>query len=786
MKLLYEFSDSHNDPYSISIVNRENYPQDRLNNTDLQVFFNIYQNTIKEYLEDVEKICSRLQENTDPATYLVICKDKNNEKVIGGYIFEYYPDSQVCLLPYIFLTPLYQNKQIGINLGASVQTLINTELIDFERKKVKAVFFDLALHPDFINIASYAPGSKFFSKIDGIWLDVPYMEPLSGEVDYLLGAIPASGNLRDNFTEHDLYAFFKELYSLNNNTILHSPFFKNQIIPLQKDPYWGRRKITDKIKEFPKLIQPRLKISRASIALHFVQETGIELDWEVLKKDNHIYDTVFNSYEKDLFSQRFADDPPYYSKHVDIKYATIQFGNIMSFNSEGRHETFIFVDEHGNPITNKHLKKRVKIFLNYTLFKKKDPGISSCDNILIWELVLSPVDYFNEYEFIQLEKYFTGKQESFHFDIKYVLHDRVYDDIFDFAEKLIGRNIVLRKEILAGTIQLDTSYLWYQSGNESTPTHHTDRENIMWSQIYQYYNSDFSNKKDINNADKLERIYSENEDFRYILNTFCGIALGIFDFDRMSIEEVNDTLIPLRSTDSYFVILNNGSIACFCNKNDIYANALKYGIGINPYFIILNAVLAYNGYLTVAVYDQAIQSENHHPVPLNPVLQPQKKYQNLISGFWNRKGSAKTNRLSELIYRKDHISSFLKNIVPNVYQYETEREIYSYGMGKRGINEKREALEMHKKELEEEISHLVNERANLLGKLSLVLGIISLSQIYQFFDAIKDIFTSNDTSPTKYISLIFTILSLVFFVYFYTKNYQIILVNKKQKRRTTT
>lgn len=499
-----------------------------------------------------------------------------------------------------------------------------------------------------------------------------------------------------------------------------------------------------------------------------------------------MYDKVFNSFEKDLFSQKFVEDPPYYSKQVDVQYASIKFNNIISFNSEGRAETIILIDEDKKPLSDFLLEKKVKVFLNYTVFKNKDRAKSVNNNYVVWELVISPIDPFNEYEFIQIEKYFTGKQESFINDIKYIINMQACVDLFDFSEKLIGNNVSLRREVLAGTIQIDTSGLTYIKDSKAFTPLLTEEQNWTWSQIYQYYNSDSGAKKNKEGADKLELIYSNYEDAKYILNTFCGIALGIFDFDRMSIEEVDDTLVPLRKTDSYFVILNKNSIVCFCDTNDIYANALKYGIGINPYLIIPNAVLAYNSFLTLKVYEKTARlgamNLNHSDAPPSWYKQWARKLKRSLVGD---SLTDKPNRLSELMEQKDHISSFLKNVIPNVYQYETERELYNYGMEKRGIVEKREDLEEYKKEVEEEISHLVNERANLLGKLSLILGIISLSQIYQFFDILKNLFSSPDAGLSKYISLFFTFVLLIFFLYFSLKNYRIILVDSRKDRLPT-
>ncbi len=776
MTIFYEFSDPEGNSYTISLVDGESYPIDGIEDRHLRAFFGIYQVTIPDHRENVEVICNRLKFKSDPATYLAICRCEATKTIIGGYILEHYPISKFCLLRYIFRESSYAGKEIGLSLGRSIEFLVNSILISREGKLVKTVLFETAVHPDYTGIANYAPIAKFFSKIEGVWIDTPYLAPISGRVKYLLGAIPVSGNLRENITQKDLHQFLDELYLHNDQSVFDSQFYLDNISSWQRKLEGDHKKITDKIKEFPRLIRPKLELSRVSIALHFIEEGGIDVNWENLKKNKNIYDAVFNSYEKDLFSQRFVEDPPYYTKHVDVQYASIQFSNLISFNSEGREETLILVDENAKPLSPEKLEKKVKVFLNYTVFRKKDRGDSLNDNIVVWEIVLSPMTSFNEYELIQLEKYFAGKQEGFTLNIRYILNSNICKDVFDFAENLIGGDKVLRREVLAGTVQVDTFWLEYMSDVRS------ERHATVWRQIYQYYNSEPANRKDSKGADKLECIYAENEDFMYILNAFCGITLGIFDFDRMSIEEVNDTLVPLRCTDSYFVILNKGSIACFCEDNDIYSNALKYGIGINPYLIIPNAVLAYNSYLTSAVYEQTSQSDSnfsYRPIYEKSLL---KKISGYIKGGIFGKVTKTPDRLSELITRKDHISSFLKNLVPNVYQYETERELYNHGMEKRGIIEKREDLEEYRRELDDDISHLVNERANLLGKLSLILGVISLSQIYQFFDSVKDLFTGNDTSFTKYISLIFTILLLIAFIFFSARNYQIVLIEKGKKK----
>lgn len=797
MKPLHHFSDKQGNTYSVSLVDELSYPIDGINDPVIRAFFKIYQATIKDVQEHSEVITDRLKLKKSPTTYLAICQDDTSKAVIGGYILEYYVKSEFCLLPYIFVESAYQfneweetRKHIGINLGVSLQKLVNSTLISEENKLVKTVLFEIAKKNDFLIDVHFAPAARFFSKIDGIWIDVPYIEPISGRPDYLLGAIPISGNLRETMTLKDLYQFLNELYAHTNPELLRHPYFIENIAPWQNQSSFERRKITEKIREFPRLVQPQLQFYKASIAMHLIEEKGIKLDVDDLKKNKHVYDELFNSYEKDLFSQKFVEDPPYYSKHVGVQYATIRFSSILRFNSEGRDETLILVDHNKQPLSEESLEKQVKVYINYTVFRKKDRRKNLIESDVVWDLVISPIDYFNEYEFIQLEKYFTGKQEHYTLDITYLFNKEPCDDLYDFAQKVIGNNVQLRREVVAGTIQLDTSELVYvmpsQHVNPQTPVPQTvvsQYPGWTWPQIYQYYNSDSAAKKNSDGADKLELIYSSNKDAEYILNTFCGIALGIFDFDRMSIEEVFDTLEPRRMTDSYFVILNKNSIACFCEANVLYTNAIKYGIGINPYLIIPNSVLAYNSFLTIDVFEQTANLGRLQPDQPTPSPPQIKQWaQNLTGRLLGNSFKGGPDRLDELIFQKEKITAFLKNVVPNVYQYETERELYTYGMDKRGIVEKRGDLEAYKKEIDEEIAHLNNERSNLFGKLSLILGIISLSQIYQFFDSVQVLVTRPDPQHglAKYLSLFCTFSLLVLFIYFSRKNYRIILVDPKK------
>ena len=196
-------------------------------------------------------------------------------------------------------------------------------------------------------------------------------------------------------------------------------------------------------------------------------------------------------------------------------------------------------------------------------------------------------------------------------------------------------------------------------------------------------------------------------------------------------------MVPLASTDLYFLILNKSSITCFCHDNKLYSNSIKYGIGINPYVMIPNTVLAYNSFWTE-------YGERHLKAERQTEIAETGWSVNQIRSLFKKKKETRSLYLTQI---SNDLSVALHAEVLNVFQYDTEISVYNAGMEKRGIREKRRELERRKSGYDEELRGMDAKRSNAFGMLSIILSVISLTQIYQFVQEIcKRIVASTDPS----------------------------------------
>lgn len=736
---------------------RDNIPKEE----ELSSFFEIYD---KCFINDSKEDKSIIQRNE--IVFLGI--SSINETVIGGIIFEYFNHSNIILITYLFVSPEVRDEKYGRQILSDFKKYLLINSI-FNQKK-PTIFFE-GQYVEINGNIEYSLIFKLMKNEKCQYIDFDYIEPISDKNNHKLCYFyPFEEHLRENVSLKRLKLFLKELYT----TSKRSKIVEKEISKLEG----FKNRFGDILLQIPKFIYPRLQFHKASVALHFVQE--INKDTKSFLDDlisQQPFCRIFNSFENDLFALKYIENQPYFTKHIQIENAVLKFKNTFEFNSEGRHEKFILINEQRGILSSKELLKNVKIFVNFTYFNSSKEKENSENedinyfnsNYLVWQIVIFPINFFNEYELIQLTKLYTGKQEQKTNEIPIieVIHPNGSFQIEDFCKNLIGNSLqslnitkcIDLKEniskIAAGTVQIDTNFINYniiKSENKVISPGNVRKRNEInidkkwyWSDIFQYFNAE--SKKDEFGFDKLDVIYSNKnfENARYILNTFCGISLGIFDFDRMSFEEVSDTISPLMTTDTYFVQLNKNAINCFCFDNKIYQTSLEQGIGINPYLIIPNSVLAYNGYLT----DKIIE----------------------VTDF-----NAKT--LSEYKNQIDYLQAYENRLIRNVFQYETEYILYNEGMTKRGILEKKEELKVSLEILKTGKEKLNEERNLYLTSIALALSIISLTQVYDFVDGLykpenklsiqlNNVNTQNSSFIESYAASIVTIFTLIIFIFLF-------------------
>lgn len=517
------------------------------------------------------------------------------------------------------------------------------------------------------------------------------------------------------------------------------------------------------LKQLPRIEQPRISFNRASVCCeilidetqfspYVVNNTKKDSFPQLLKKvkngvdpmathnSNDRYCSITHSFETDLFAYSYQAEQPYYTRSFNFPSFTevvVRFPQMTEYTSEGRQET-LYVLPIKNGIQNPKVKKvtsanerirdrivkelKLNVFLNYTYFFNSE--------IRVWHLIFAsseehPID---EIDLIKLMKFFSGSQESKSENakkanlqnikfvnpkapekemsmielftevsgIKYTKHES-QEILNDEIEPISINNIN------TGIVAIDSKYCSFPNEVSSEKSRNAESALV---QLFKNLKNNEERQK-VNSSD-VERQYQSNSNAEFVFKTFCGITLGIFDYDRMSFEEVSDTIIPRSTTESSFLTINRGVLSSF-GYNDNVFSASNRSLGMNPYLLVPSAVLAQNEYIANDAFSKSKLTLDK--------LHTAKKIINV----------------RELEIMRKHVRSLLNiDFLPNVFQYATEQDLYNYGMHHRGVLEK---VNRTKANLEQ-IDDIINESNSQLNHryqfwVNVLLMIISIFQIYE-------------------------------------------------------
>ncbi|MBB4078035.1 GNAT superfamily N-acetyltransferase [Lewinella aquimaris] len=518
------------------------------------------------------------------------------------------------------------------------------------------------------------------------------------------------------------------------------------------------------LKQLPRREAPQLVFGRASVCLEILVDesyyrvevrqggaadyvslpgTSGETDPLSAHQQNDRFCVMTHSFETDLLSYAYQSAPPFYTRCFNFpsfREVIVRFPQTLAFVSEGRQEMLYVLADGGEQQPHATVKTvarrggggevlravvkeiRLRVFLNYTYFFNSE--------IRIWHLIFSTVDDvgIDEIDLIKLMKFFSGSQESKTEaqkvrelgKIKFVIpgrEDRELD-VMQLFEEMSGIRYARREDcggeadlpdkpsihaIRNGIVGIDTDYCRFSAAGAGDEQ---DRIREVLAQLFENLRSNEEGKK-VSSVD-VQRQYARNKHAEYVFEAFCGITLGIFDYDRMGFEEVSDTLIPRSATENSFLTINRGVLSSFGYGDSVFAASINT-IGINPYLQIPSAVLAHNEYV---VNDAFARSRT--------VLEEVAGDESVVD---IRKLEASRKQIRHLLNI---------DFLPNVFQYPTEQDLFEYGLVHRGVLDKRKRTQANL----EQIDHLIEESNASLDHryqfwVNILLMVISIFQIYE-------------------------------------------------------
>ncbi len=675
----------------------------------------------------------------EPVTFILLAhrrddvrKAREDLDVLGGIVFEYYRASSTALLSYLVVDPAARRKGVGRGLVERARAVLE-ETARGTGRDLRGVFAETEApegSEDAAVRAATVARLEALRALGGKWIDVPYVQPPLGPErlpgrSLLLLAFPTGSHDALSVDRSTVLGFLEELYA----ALAWSSDGREELARMQDrlrrldEAYGGEGRVP--YRELPILEAPRFAFERAALTLHFVTAEarrvppkpwwahtprrrpeadpttsprnateirahvdrlrptldplahGHLTDWmdigvTIVGADLDFDCPYFHSFEADLLSHRFQADPPLDSvcTREAPEPVTLRLPERIDYLSEGRNSSLYRSRE----------TVRVLANLNYTRFPQT--------GLRVWHLTFSPDAgaAFDEYDVIKLLGTYNPHHEQTRVleQLEFELDGESGLDVQALVHRLSG-GAALVIAPRAGTLDVDTGRL-------------EPRGPIDWEAVFAELHE--LRKDEAVGAEKLGELY-ENDGTRSLINACCGIVTGIFDFERMSLDEAIDTLVPNVPIVPELVSIQRGTLLSFGLDSGLFEDEVcQRTIGASPYLIIPHAVLLHNEVLAEQaerVTDRVADEER--PEELERALETIERI---------------TRRLR----------------VPNVFHYESERALYEVGQRNRGSGERIDALDDKIVELRHRLDtrRSVGRSRREFG-LTVILGLLSTTAV---------------------------------------------------------
>eukprot|EP00055_Hartaetosiga_balthica_P005465 m.16089 g.16089 ORF g.16089 m.16089 type:complete len:881 (-) comp4565_c0_seq2:315-2957(-) len=513
--------------------------------------------------------------------------------------------------------------------------------------------------------------------------------------------------------------------------------------------------------EVPRAEKPFLRASTVGICLQYLVD---EVDFVLVSPLSDAPCPVFRSFELDVFSSRFQRAPVMKTSFVTVLNIWISFPDNFEFTSEGREEAYTglyknLCQHHGVEGRRKLVKARLRISTSKFL---------RCDN-RVWHVTISPAvgSYFDEFDIIKLTKHFNGIQEAvsleaWHLKTEGILFARRNPRAMEMEPAIVFKPL---RDLL---FQFDPTRSSKQPAQGSSPplTMAPSTTTTALAAHYRPKTKAAETKKDpvrletglveiVLGKDKSwvresvvkgwtndtvaaslflelnkpaeDRFCSDPlpEHARKYATIFCGFSLGILDFHRQSLSEINDTLVPRDAslTSNYATIVGRGRLFSLTvddeadNDEVSPMQTTEDTIGFNPYLMITSAVVVNN-------------------------FSEVRRAHNLLDEVGSQLTKAKTYAKSHACAKSidDIMQRIHKSYLSNVFNYDNEQDLYTALMGDQDIFQEFEEVKQLAMTLEGNIQHL-RERsiAQHETRFELILGLVGVAGVSGvLFDFIDD------------------------------------------------
>lgn len=403
----------------------------------------------------------------------------------------------------------------------------------------------------------------------------------------------------------------------------------------------------------PLVEKPHFKLSTVSVAAHYHID-GIPEDSVIANTCKEPCD-YFYSYESDLLNYRYQrGDRPIYSHHAALQEnVCIMLPRFYKYTSEGI--TFYSVTE--------RLSLQADVSVNWSYEANSGRYIA--------HLVISPCygekeDTFTELDIIRFITGYGSLQEHYscisYNGTKTSGPWEGFGIIEDSSREAIPENAVSFKDWLKQKMEPLATYSFQGTGIcdlDLSGLKKYDNGELCFKSFDQFTKS-VLNEKGPDEDDMWNK-------------AFCGIILGIFDFERMNGPEIFDTVQPIVRRKASFCVLCRGNLLRIMYSKD-YKNEKDEDLLMSPYLLIPSAALAFNERL-LAECTRMIETVNDgvEKFKRDPEKGRDKKYHDQKVSL-----QRSIHKISDMLD-----DQYLRNI----FQYVSEQDILRIGGEQRGLEE---------------------------------------------------------------------------------------------------
>jgi hypothetical protein len=421
---------------------------------------------------------------------------------------------------------------------------------------------------------------------------------------------------------------------------------------------------------------PVLALSQVAVCLHL-------LEMPRAKSEPPPYPDcpVMSSMELDLLSRQFQQDPPLGSctethRRVPVE---IVFPAVAHYRSEGRTVELACAAP----------EREADVVVSSTLVRTS--------GIRIWHVAIAPRECgsFSELDIIKLIHLYAGRSErsnlaeTTRFRLVERGHDRSGLHTLPGALRAIVKEDIGEVELRGGTVQIVVG------DTKAGATVHADLLETA------FLAGDADNKAA---RDKLTGWLDAAGPEASCLSAYCGIATGLLDYANLDASEVIDSLEP---TIPGVAVLTrfHGATLTYIADEDRAMIQCRDSVGVSPYLIIPHAAIIHNEALIESA-DRLLDSCLTNESAELPQLEA---------------AAADGQRLLH------------RNLLPNIFNYRSERELFEKGARTRGATDRKESAAAKLQELNGVIAAQWSDRRDR-GQMviAILLAVMSLLQLKDF------------------------------------------------------